>query len=126
MVGAASKALDMLLASPYEDSRAYRARQSLHENTQFVRHVLQRAGFSLGGTDHPIVPIMIGDAVKAKALADKLMQVGHIYAVAFSYPVVPKGKARIRIQISAGHEKRQLEDAVQVIIEQSKLLNIIN
>lgn len=118
VVGIADQALSMLLASPFEDSRAYRARHALHENTLFMRHTLSRAGFTLKGMEsmHPIIPIMLFDANRAKEMAQRLWD-RNLYAVAFSYPVVPKDQARIRLQISAAHEKRDLEDAADTLID---------
>jgi glycine C-acetyltransferase len=72
---------------------------------------MQAHGFSVPAGDHPIVPVMLGDAVVAQRMSERLLELG-IYAVGFFYPVVPKGKARIRVQISAGHTKDDLDRAV--------------
>ena len=90
-MGSASQAFDFLL-DPSSSSEASLARQRLQENTLFIRQTLTKAGFTLKGNEsqHPIVPIMIYDAKKAGLLASALLKAG-IYAVAFSYPVVPKG-----------------------------------
>jgi glycine C-acetyltransferase len=73
--------------------------------------------------EHPIVPIMLGDAVLAQKMADKLLEKG-VYVIGFSYPVVPKGAARIRTQISAAHNQRDLDFAVEKIAEVKKELKI--
>ena len=125
LVGIGIKAFDLLLANPFEDARAYQARIKLFENTQFVRYTLDKAGFILKGSNHPIIPIMIGDAKLAKLFAENLFEKRGILAVPFSFPVVPNGQARIRLQISAGHPKRDLEMAVDAIISEGKALQII-
>ena len=79
----------------------------LHENAQYFRGLMQERGFSLSGADHPIIPVMIGDAAAASQMADKLLDEG-VYVIGFSYPVVPKGQARIRTQVTAAHSKEQL------------------
>jgi glycine C-acetyltransferase len=87
-------------------------RESLRRNAAHFRAGLESAGFALVPGGHPIIPVMIGDAVKAKAMADRLLREG-VYAVAFSYPVVPQGKARIRVQMSAAHGLEQLDRALE-------------
>jgi glycine C-acetyltransferase len=87
-------------------------RESLRRNAARFRAGLESAGFTLVPGDHPIIPVMIGDAVKAKGMADRLLREG-VYAVAFSYPVVPQGKARIRVQLSAAHTLEQLDRALE-------------
>jgi glycine C-acetyltransferase len=72
---------------------------------------MQANGFAIPEGDHPIVPVMLGDAVVAQKMSERLLELG-IYAVGFFYPVVPKGKARIRVQISAGHTQADLDKAV--------------
>ena len=72
---------------------------------------MQAHGFAVPAGDHPIVPVMLGDAVVAQRMSERLLELG-IYAVGFFYPVVPKGKARIRVQISAGHSRDDLDRAV--------------
>ncbi len=99
-------------------------RRQLHDNTQFFRTALTEAGFTLAGADHPIIPVMIGDAKKASEFSERLLQKG-IYAMAFSYPVVPNGQARIRTQMSAAHSEARLSAAVEVFSEIGKSLNII-
>jgi len=86
-------------------------REKLEENTKFFRSEMSELGFALKGEIHPIVPVMLGDAKLASAMADDLLGEG-IYVIGFSYPVVPKGEARIRVQVSAAHERADLERAV--------------
>lgn len=83
-------------------------RDRLEENTRYFRERIQSSGYPVGRSVHPIVPILIGDEIKTVQAAQKLIESG-IYVVGFSYPVVPKNKARIRIQISAGHQKEQMD-----------------
>jgi len=85
--------------------------QRLRENTAYFRSEMVGRGFDIPASDHPIVPIMIGDAVEAAAMADRLLAEG-IYVRAFSFPVVPRGKARIRTQISAAHSRDDLVQAI--------------
>ena len=96
--------LDMLEAST-------ELRDRLHDNTQYFRAQMLAHGFAVPEGDHPIVPVMLGDAVVAPKMSQRLLELG-IYAVGFFYPVVPKGKARIRVQISAGHTRENLDKAV--------------
>jgi glycine C-acetyltransferase len=88
----------------------------LRANTALFRSRMTEAGFDILPGDHPIVPVMIGDAAAAGRLADKLLDKG-IYVVGFSYPVVPHGKARIRVQLSAAHSAEDVEHAVRAFIE---------
>lgn len=87
-------------------------RDKLEVNTRYFREAIQSAGLAITPGEHPIVPIMIGDALAASRLADKMLSKG-VYVIGFSYPVVPHGKARIRTQISAAHEMQDLEFAVE-------------
>lgn len=96
--------LDMLEAST-------ELRDRLHDNTRYFRAQMQASGFAVPEGDHPIVPVMLGDAVLAQQMSQRLLELG-IYAIGFFYPVVPKGKARIRVQISAGHSRDNLDRAV--------------
>jgi glycine C-acetyltransferase len=91
-------------------------RRRLYENVAFFRERMNAAGFELLPGEHPIIPVMIYDAVQAGQLAERLLQRG-VYVIAFSYPVVPKGQARIRTQISAAHSRADLETAVQAFID---------
>ncbi len=101
---AAIKVLDMLTESTD-------LRDHLEENTRYFRKGMSDAGFAIPEGDHPIVPVMLGDAVLAQKMSQKLLERG-IYAVGFFFPVVPKGKARIRVQISAAHTKEDLDKAI--------------
>jgi glycine C-acetyltransferase len=103
VAGASIRVLDLL-----EQDDELRA--TLRENTAFFRHRMTDLGFDILPGDHPIVPVMIGDAAKAARMADLLLAKG-IYVIGFSYPVVPVGKARIRVQVSAGHTRSDLEAA---------------
>ena len=91
-------------------------RQRLQENTSYFRAEMTKAGFDLLPGNHPIVPVMFGDAVAAARTAELLLSKG-VYVVAFSYPVVPQGKARIRTQISAAHTRSDLEFALEKFVE---------
>ena len=75
-------------------------RQKLRDNSQYFRAAMQKLGFTLAGADHPIIPVMLGDATLARTMADELLKEG-VYVIGFSFPVVPQGKARIRTQMSA-------------------------
>ena len=87
----------------------------LREKTAYFRAEMGALGFEIPESDHPIVPIMIGDAVEAAALADRLLADG-IYVRAFSFPVVPRGKARIRTQMSAAHTRADLDNAIAAFV----------
>lgn len=100
-------------------------RATLRENAAFFRAQLAALGFRLIHGDHPIIPLMLGEAVLATKMADRLLQEG-IYVVAFSYPVVPKGQARIRVQMSAAHTKPQLERAVNSFAKVGRELGVIS
>jgi len=104
VVGAALKVLDLLETS--EDLRA-----RLRDNTSWFREAMTSQGFDVLPGDHPIVPVMIGDAARATQMADRLLGNG-VYVIGFSYPVVPVGKARIRTQVSAAHSREDLQAAV--------------
>ena len=101
---ASLKVLDMLEASTA-------LRDQLEENTHYFRAQMQANGFAVPEGDHPIVPVMLGDAVVAQKMSERLLELD-IFAIGFFYPVVPQGKARIRVQISAGHTKADLDKAV--------------
>ncbi|MGI5285993.1 glycine C-acetyltransferase [Nonomuraea polychroma] len=92
------------------------ARERLRANTARFRSEMTQAGFDILSGDHPIVPVMIGDAAEAAAMADRLLDLG-IYVIGFSYPVVPHGQARIRVQLSAAHSEADVERAVQAFIQ---------
>src|SRR5262245_16949952 len=99
-------------------------RERLRANTQRLRSALEGAGFTVKPGQSPILPVMIGDAALASKLADKLLERG-IYVIGFSYPVVPQGQARIRIQVSAAHTPEQLDRAAAAFIEVGKELKVI-
>ncbi|WP_447600813.1 glycine C-acetyltransferase [Nitrospira sp. Nam80] len=118
IAAAAMKALDLVV-------RGDALRATLHDNTAFFRDRLRSLGFTLVPSTHPIIPVMLGDASLATKMADRLLEEG-IYVVGFSYPVVPKGKARIRIQMSAAHTRPQLERAASAFANVGRELKIIN
>jgi glycine C-acetyltransferase len=117
IVSAALKTIDLL-----EESKS--AKEKLESNTNFFREQIAKAGFSIKPGTHPIVPIMLGDAKLAQEMAAMLLEEG-VYAVGFFYPVVPKGQARIRVQISAAHSKEDLEFALEKFIKVGKELAVI-
>jgi len=100
-------------------------RKKLFAHTRRFREGLTRAGFNVVPGEHPIVPLMLGDAVLAGKMADRLLEKG-IYAIGFSYPVVPMGKARIRFQMSAAHSSENIEEALEKIIETGRELEVIS
>jgi glycine C-acetyltransferase len=104
IISASLKVLELLTESNH-------LRQKLHENTQYFRDKITSAGFNILPGIHPIVPIMIGDATVAQEMAGRMLQKG-VYVIGFSYPVVPKGQARIRTQISAAHSIADLNFAI--------------
>ena len=99
-------------------------RDKLKSNTGYFRSQMQDAGFDLKPGSHPITPVMLYDAPLAQKFADKLMQRG-IYVIGFFYPVVPKGEARIRVQISAAHERAHLDRAIEGFVEVGRELGVI-
>lgn len=99
-------------------------RDKLEENTKYFRAKMTEAGFDIKPGEHPIVPIMLYDAVLSQKIAEKVLEKG-IYVIGFYYPVVPKGQARIRVQISAGHEKEHLDQAIAAFVEVGKELGVI-
>jgi glycine C-acetyltransferase len=99
-------------------------RKQLIANTAHFRQRMSDAGFTLSGKDHAIIPVMLGDAQLASDMADKMLQKG-VYVVGFSFPVVPKGQARIRTQMSASHSLEQVDFAIQAFIEVGKELGVI-
>ena len=117
IVGASIKVLDMLTASTV-------LRDKLEWNTQYFRKGMTEAGFDIIPGEHPIVPIMLYEAPLAQQFAADLLDEG-IYVIGFFYPVVPKGKARIRTQISAGHEKEHLDHAIEAFTKVGKKLGVI-
>ncbi|MBL4802334.1 MAG: glycine C-acetyltransferase [Emcibacter sp.] len=99
-------------------------RRRLHENSDYFRQQMTLAGFHLAGSNHPIIPVMLGDAKLAAHMAERLLTEG-IFVVGFSFPVVPQGKARIRTQISAAHSRQQLDTAISAFIRIGRELKII-
>lgn len=99
-------------------------RRKVHENGKYFRKQMESLGFDLVPGEHPIVPVMIYDAKLAKTLANELLKEG-IYVISFSYPVVPEGKARIRVQLSAAHEQQHLDKAIAAFAKIGKKLDII-
>lgn len=100
-------------------------RKKLHENSEYFRQGLSKLGFNLVPGEHPIIPVMLGDAKLASTMADKLLTEG-IYVIGFSYPVVPKDKARIRVQLSAAHERQQLDKALAGFAKVGRALGVIS
>ena len=99
-------------------------RKTLKDNAAYFRTQMEVAGFTCAGADHAIVPVMLGDAKVASAMADRLLAEG-IYVIGFSFPVVPKGQARIRTQISAAHTKAELDKAIEAFIRIGKEMKVI-
>ncbi len=98
--------------------------EKLNKNTEYFRLEIKKIGLKIKDGVHPIVPIMIGDAKKAQIMAEKLLK-ENIYVIGFSYPVVPKGEARIRVQISAAHTKKDLQQALNAFQKIAKEMNLI-
>ena len=117
IVGAAIKAFEMLSATTERRDR-------LEENTAHFRTAMTEAGFAIRPGVHPIVPIMLGEARLAATMADAMLERG-IYVIGFSYPVVPKGQARIRVQLSAAHTPEHIEQAVAAFTEVGRELGVI-
>jgi len=117
IVGAVIACIDRL-------SKTTALRDKLAKNTKFFRESMAKAGFTIVPGEHPICPIMLGDAKLAVDMAARMLQEG-VYVIGFSYPVVPKGKARIRVQISAAHEIPQLETAVAAFAKVGRQLGVI-
>uniref|UniRef100_UPI0040485649 glycine C-acetyltransferase n=1 Tax=Algoriphagus sp. TaxID=1872435 RepID=UPI0040485649 len=99
-------------------------RDTLEKNTQYFREKMEAVGFDIKPGEHAIVPIMLYDAVLSQKMAEKLLERG-IYVIGFYYPVVPKGQARIRVQISAGHQQQHLDQAIEAFISVGKELGVI-
>lgn len=100
-------------------------RARLQANTDQFRSEMTRLGFTLGGADHPIIPVMLGDAALAQAFAARMLEKS-VYVVGFSFPVVPKGQARIRTQMSAAHAPEDVDRAVQAFAEVGRELGVIS
>lgn len=99
-------------------------REAVWKNSRYFREQMSAAGFTLGGADHAIIPVMIGDAKLAGDFANRLLA-EHIYVIGFSFPVVPKGQARIRTQMSAAHTREQLDKAITAFTRIAKEMGII-
>ena len=117
IVGAASKVIDLLSGSTH-------LRDKLEENTQYFRKKMTSAGFDIPDGSHPITPVMLYDAKLAQEMSNKLLNEG-VYVIGFFFPVVPKEKSRIRVQISAAHSKQDLDKAIKAFIKVGKQLKII-
>ncbi len=117
IVGASIAVIDML-------SETTELRDKLEKNTKYFREKMTDAGFDIKPGEHPIVPIMLYDAVLSQQMAAKLLEKG-IYVIGFYFPVVPKGQARIRVQISAVHEQHHLDKAIEAFTEVGKELGVI-
>jgi len=117
ITGASIAVLDLL-------SETTELRDRLEKNTRYFREKMESAGFDIKPGEHAIVPIMLYDAVLSQKMAEKLLERG-IYVIGFYYPVVPKGQARIRVQISAGHQQEHLDQAIAAFIAVGKELGVI-
>ena len=117
IVAASLKVLELL-----EEGAALR--EQLRDNSRHFREQMSAAGFTLAGADHPIIPVMIGDASLAAQMADDLLKEG-IYVIGFSFPVVPKGEARIRTQMSAAHSREQVDRAIAAFTKVGKQHGVI-
>lgn len=118
IVGASIAVMDML-------TETTELRDRLESNTEYFRTQMTEAGFDIKPGEHAIVPVMLYDAPLAQKMADALLDKG-IYVIGFFYPVVPKGQARIRVQISAAHEKLHLDQAITAFIEVGKELGVLS
>jgi glycine C-acetyltransferase len=116
IAGASIAVLDLLEASTS-------LRDKLEDNTRYFRQAITDAGFDIKAGEHPIVPIMVHDAIKAQQLAARLLELG-VYVVGFFFPVVPKGQARIRVQMSAVHERHHLQTAVAAFSQAGRELGL--
>jgi glycine C-acetyltransferase len=116
IAGASLKVLELL-------TKSTALRDKLESNTQFFRQEMAKSGFNILPGTHPIAPIMLGDAALASKFADAMLARG-VYVIGFSYPVVPKGKARIRTQISAAHSREDLQFAIQAFTDVKRELGI--
>jgi len=116
IVAASLKAIELL-------QRSTELRDKLEANTKYFRAAMTDAGFNIVPGQHPITPIMLGDAVVAAKMAEKMLEKG-VYVIGFSFPVVPQGKARIRTQVSAAHSRADLEFAVKAFTEVKREMNL--
>ncbi|WP_375561398.1 glycine C-acetyltransferase [Bernardetia sp. OM2101] len=118
IVGASIEVLNVLMEST-------QLRDKLEESTKYFREQMTKAGFDIVKGEHPIVPVMLYDAPLSQKFAERLLEEG-IYVIGFYYPVVPKGKARIRVQISALHEREHLDKAIAAFTKVGKELGVIS
>jgi glycine C-acetyltransferase len=116
IAGANLKAVEII-------SRSQDLLEKLRSNTEYFRREIQALGLDVRPGEHPIVPVMLDDARLAHEMADRLLDEG-IYLIGFSYPVVPKGEARIRVQVSATHEMEDLDQAIQAFKKVSEAMGI--
>ena len=117
IAGASIKVLEMLEAN-------HHLIKKVHENSSYFRSKMQALGFKLVPGDHPIIPVMLGDAKLASTMAEEMLKEG-VYVVGFSFPVVPKGQARIRTQMSAGHDIKHLDKAIAAFEKVGRKLSVI-
>ncbi|KAG5279882.1 hypothetical protein AALO_G00082580 [Alosa alosa] len=118
VVACATRAVDLLLASN-------EIAQSMAAKTMRFRNAMTQAGFTISGAAHPICPVMLGDARLASLMADDMLKLG-VYVIGFSFPVVPKGKARIRVQISAAHTDEDIDRTVNAFIQTGRKHGVIS
>jgi glycine C-acetyltransferase len=100
-------------------------RRRLYDNAAFFRSEMTKLGFTLAGADHPIIPVMLGEATLAQEMAARMLEKG-VYVIGFSFPVVPRGQARIRTQMSAAHSRADVERAISVFAEVGRELGVID
>ena len=117
IVSASLKALEIIQDQPER-------RKRIKENTTYFRDSIKSLGFTIKGDMHPITPVMLGEAKIAQEMSKKLLEDG-LYAIGFFYPVVPKGEARIRLQITSEHTKQQLDEAIKIFDKVGKELKVI-
>ncbi|HEY6631544.1 MAG TPA: glycine C-acetyltransferase [Rhizobiaceae bacterium] len=118
IAGASLKVFDMIEAGDA-------LREHLYDNAKRFRSGMTKLGFTLAGADHPIIPVMLGEATLAQQMAERMLERG-IYVIGFSFPVVPKGQARIRTQMSAAHEPSDIERAVDAFREVGRELGVVS
>ena len=117
IAGASLKVFDMI-------DKGDALRERLYANAARFRSGMTRLGFTLAGADHPIIPVMLGDAALAQEMAARMLKRG-IYVIGFSFPVVPKGQARIRTQMSAAHSHADIDRAVAAFAEVGRELEVV-
>lgn len=117
IVASSIKVLDLIEANP-------QLIQKVHDNSAYFRKNMEELGFTLAGKDHPIIPVMLGDAKLASEMANRMLK-ENIYVIGFSFPVVPREQARIRTQMSAGHERQHLDKAIAAFAKVGKELGVI-